>query len=106
LARMRRARKRQAPGKHTMKEWRDLCAKYGNRCLACGAVPDKLSPDHVIPLSRGGSDDIKNIQPLCLPCNHRKHARTIDYRGNHENLCVDARHSGGQVPDVALVPKE
>lgn len=63
----------------TAAEWRDLCARYGDRCLSCGHT-GKLTPDHVVPLSRGGSNTIDNIQPLCLRCNLRKHARTIDYR--------------------------
>lgn len=63
----------------TPQEWRDLCAHYGNHCLKCGAV-GSLVPDHVVPLSRGGSNTIDNIQPLCSDCNARKHAHTVDYR--------------------------
>lgn len=63
----------------TPQEWRDLCAHYGNRCLRCGA-DGPLVPDHVTPLSRGGSNTIDNIQPLCSDCNARKHAHTVDYR--------------------------
>lgn len=63
----------------TLQEWRDLCEHYGNHCLKCGAT-GPLVPDHVIPLSRGGSNTIDNIQPLCSDCNARKHAHTVDYR--------------------------
>jgi 5-methylcytosine-specific restriction endonuclease McrA len=75
----RRARKAAAPGSYTAAEWRSLCAMYGNRCLACGS-DGSLTADHVVPLSRGGRGDIGNIQPLCQPCNSRKHAKSIDYR--------------------------
>lgn len=75
----RRARIRNAGGKFTAQEFRELCARYDWRCLACGEKRP-LSPDHVVPISRGGSNDISNIQPLCSECNNRKHARTIDYR--------------------------
>jgi HNH endonuclease len=33
-----------------------------------------------VPLSRGGSDDIGNIQPLCGACNRKKFVSVIDYR--------------------------
>jgi len=49
-------------------EFRKLCEKYGNVCLACGK-PKKLEADHVVPLSRGGVGGIENIQPLCRSCN-------------------------------------
>ena len=81
-ARARRARLRAAEGKFTDAEWWHLAAKYDYTCLCCGKRdPElKLVPDHVIPLARGGSNSIENIQPLCDSCNRRKNARTVDYR--------------------------
>lgn len=63
-------------------QWKDLCTFYNYTCLRCGRrEPDiVLSPDHVIPIARGGSNSIRNIQPLCLACNKKKYAKTIDYR--------------------------
>lgn len=66
-------------GSHTLQEWLDLCEKYDNRCLACGRKV-KLTVDHIMPLIRGGTDDIDNIQPLCITCNSRKKTEYIDYR--------------------------
>lgn len=63
----------------THAEWVELCKHYNHQCLCCGQRK-LLSPDHVVPVSRGGSGDISNIQPLCVDCNKRKSARTIDYR--------------------------
>lgn len=76
----RRAKEKQAPGDFSTSEFRALCAQYDNRCLSCGRSDVKLTADHVVPLSRGGSNDIGNIQPLCGSCNSRKNAKTIDYR--------------------------
>lgn len=61
-----RAHRAAAPGTFTVQEWRELRDRYNNQCLCCGTVEKLLTPDHVIPLSRGGSNDISNIQPLCL----------------------------------------
>lgn len=41
------------------------------QCAYCGAAED-LSVDHIIPISKGGSDEEANLQCLCLPCNLRK----------------------------------
>lgn len=33
---------------------------------------NEFEPDHVIPLSRGGSNSITNVVPACKPCNSGK----------------------------------
>ena len=83
----RHARKLQAEGTFTRREWEALCKYYDYTCLRCGRQePDiELTVDHVIPLSIGGSNSIDNIQPLCHSCNARKHAKTIDYREEWES---------------------
>ena len=80
----RRARKQQAGGSFTSKEWRKLCARYNFTCLCCGKREPKISltVDHVVPLSKGGTNFIDNIQPLCISCNTSKGTRAIDYRAN------------------------
>lgn len=74
-----RARKAQAEGTFTLAEWNAVLAKYGGRCLRCGTL-EAITPDHVIPLFLGGTNDISNIQPLCHRCNSGKGARIADYR--------------------------
>lgn len=73
---------KEIPGSHTDQEWEALKAKYNNTCLRCGKVePEiKLTRDHVIPITKGGTDDIGNIQPLCVSCNSCKSDKHIDYR--------------------------
>ena len=79
-SRKRRAAKHASPGSFTVEEFKALCDAYGNRCLACGATDVPLEADHVVPLTRGGSDEIGNIQPLCGICNRKKFVSVIDYR--------------------------
>lgn len=76
----RRTRKTQAGGSFTAAEWESLVNHYGNKCLRCGRDDVKLTADHVIPVARGGSSNIDNIQPLCGSCNSSKGDKTIDYR--------------------------
>lgn len=70
----------------TAQEWAELKRRYNYTCLRYGRrEPEiKLTADHVVPISKGGSGTIANIQPLCGPCNTAKHDRTIDYRPNWE----------------------
>jgi 5-methylcytosine-specific restriction endonuclease McrA len=75
----RRAKKLQAGGNFTAKEFKELCNSFHNVCLCCGST-DRLVADHVMPISRGGTNSIDNIQPLCFSCNAKKHAKFIDYR--------------------------
>ena len=74
----RRARKISASGIHTASEWRSLKEQYGHRCFYCGKPSQRLTRDHLVPLSRGGDDDIINIVPACRSCNSRKGPRTIE----------------------------
>ena len=86
----RRARKRANGGAFTLQEWRDLCAHFENRCLCCGRDDVKLTADHIVPLERGGSSFISNIQPLCGRCNSAKGTKIIDYRrAEAEGLTVE-----------------
>ena len=71
---------RDAPGSFTFDEWYALCQKYEFRCLRCGEQNVKLTVDHVVPLSKGGSHWISNLQPLCGPCNSSKGVKDTDYR--------------------------
>ena len=47
--------------------------KWYSCCPCCGQAWDQLSSpisqDHIIPISRGGSNTTANLQPLCQPCN-------------------------------------
>lgn len=69
----RRARLLAAEGSHTAQEISTLLEKQAGKCVYCSTVIHVgYQEDHIIPLSRGGSNWISNIQLLCQPCNCRK----------------------------------
>ena len=48
----------------------------GGRCVKCGSTED-LEFDHIIPVSKGGSNTEKNVQLLCATCNREKRDRIV-----------------------------
>jgi len=85
-SRNRRARIYEAFGSHIIGDWETLKAQYNWTCPACGkSEPEiQLTEDHIIPLVKGGSNNIENIQPLCKNCNSRKYTKIITYSPNGE----------------------
>ncbi len=77
-----RSRRLASPGKLTAQQWESIKRKFAYTCLRCRQrEPEiKLTIDHVIPISKGGSKNPENVQPLCKRCNSIKHAKTLDYR--------------------------
>lgn len=86
----KRSKRFAGEGAHTTQQELELKRFYGNKCLCCGLEESKLpelgrvlAVDHVIPLSKGGSNGIENLQPLCHGtggCNNKKRDKAIDYR--------------------------
>jgi 5-methylcytosine-specific restriction endonuclease McrA len=74
----RRALLLAAEGSHTGQEWQEKFKRAGYMCHYCGKelYDRNVTKDHIIPLSRGGSNYISNIVPACQPCNSSKGSRT------------------------------
>ena len=69
----RRARKNGAQGTHTRKDIERIYSQQNGRCYWCGASIEKYHVDHVIPLSKGGSDAPENLVISCQTCNQEKY---------------------------------
>jgi len=64
-------------GNYTNDEWEEKKIEFNYQCAICGIHDSvkKLTVDHIIPISKYGSNEIKNIQPLCINCNSQKNNR-------------------------------
>ena len=54
--------------------WHHLIRLYGLPCAYCGRTP-ALSADHIVPLGKGGPNDLANMAPACRGCNEKKGPR-------------------------------
>lgn len=77
--RLRKAREYGATGSYTLAEVVRLWLVFDKCCAYCEQPTNGLpDPDHVTPLSRGGSNSITNILPVCASCNSDKCDMTLD----------------------------
>jgi 5-methylcytosine-specific restriction endonuclease McrA len=57
---------------------RVLFARDGWQCGYCGTSGNRLTLDHIVPRSRGGTSVWENVVTSCAPCNHRKGDRLLE----------------------------
>lgn len=61
---------------HNVKQWYKIIKEVFKRdnytCQYCGQVGGKLEADHIIPFSKGGSDEMSNLITSCRKCNRQK----------------------------------
>ncbi len=66
-----------------------LFARDGYRCQYCGRpgtelrLRESLTRDHVVPMSRGGTNEWTNVVTACSPCNTRKANHMPEEIGMH-----------------------
>ena len=77
-SRSRRARENKAPGDFRYSQIMRQYARQGRACAYCkqrvSGLPD---PEHVVPLSRGGRNDMSNLVAACSRCNSDKGDLTL-----------------------------
>ena len=55
----------------TTEEMAEVFRRFGHKCIECGNEHN-LTVDHKIPLAKGGTWDIDNLQLMCQSCNSSK----------------------------------
>jgi 5-methylcytosine-specific restriction endonuclease McrA len=76
----RRSWKKNAPlNDLTTFDWKKSLIHFGDKCAYCGKKSNKtLHQEHIIPLSKGGSNTITNVIPACESCNLSKNDSLLE----------------------------
>ena len=61
----------------SVKDWEDLKYEYDNCCAYCNKPSEFLTIDHIIPKSKGGTNEKSNIAPACKFCNGSKNNKDL-----------------------------
>lgn len=64
----------------TREERRAVYETMGGHCAYCGCELSykNMQVDHILPLRKGGADDLSNMLPSCQNCNHYKGALDVE----------------------------
>lgn len=75
-ARNGKQKRKNVPGKHTAQDISSIMKLQKGKCAYCKVkLGKKYHIDHILPVSKGGTNDRKNLQITCMPCNLAKGAR-------------------------------
>jgi hypothetical protein len=68
------SRQKQTRATLSLKVRWDVLKRDDYKCVICGACPPdvELEVDHIVAVSRGGTNDFANLRTLCRPCNQGK----------------------------------
>lgn len=67
---------------------RKVSEHWNHQCSVCGRN-DYLEFHHLIPVSKGGTDDYDNIILLCAYCHAAVHGRTLTSSTPHRKASID-----------------
>ncbi len=76
----RRVAKAASEGSFSSSEWVGLVAQFNSCCGYClrgENIAGPMTAEHMLPISRGGSNYIENIIPACRSCNSAKRNSTL-----------------------------
>lgn len=60
---------------YTHQDWKETVIFFGGECAYCGKTTrkgERLTRDHLVPVSQGGTTTQRNIVPACSSCNSAK----------------------------------
>lgn len=69
-------RRTKVKGTITLDEWKETLEYFDNSCAYCGST-DKITQDHIVPISEGGLTTKHNLVPACPFCNSSKSNRPL-----------------------------
>lgn len=75
-AKLRNYREKNAEGHHTLADIKKIKEAWDNKCAYCREKPAETI-DHVEPLTKGGTNDPRNLVAACFSCNSKKGNKNI-----------------------------
>ena len=90
----RKNKERKAVEERKFFDWSEkyeMLLKSKGRCAHCGKVisKDNVTVEHIIPLSKGGSNEMDNLVALCHDCNEDKADFIYEPKGYYKHLNKD-----------------
>ena len=93
--------------RYTFSKLRNIFGKTDGKCRCCGKRlvfenhstsrdPNGWEVDHDIPKSRGGTNRVDNLWPMCVNCNWRKSSLTWDEFKKHCPAAQSRRRGKGK----------
>jgi 5-methylcytosine-specific restriction endonuclease McrA len=61
----------------TFNEWEDILKNFEYECVYCGRK-EKITLDHLVPITKGGDHTKDNVVPACLSCNASKNNKLLE----------------------------
>jgi hypothetical protein len=85
----------------------ELLRMSEHKCSTC-ADTTNLEIDHVVPISKGGTSDVGNLQVLCRSCNRKKRVRSNSlHRSEHmRSLEREGETETEGETDLATLPRK
>ena len=84
---LHRSRKLKNGGMFSQEDISKLLISQQNKCVYCTKELKEYHIDHIIPISKGGSNWPDNLQILCRFCNQSKHDKLPEEFAKTINLC-------------------
>jgi 5-methylcytosine-specific restriction endonuclease McrA len=88
---------------YTFDQWLTVCEIWAG-CAYCRRFDTVLQVDHIIPISRDGTNHPSNLVPACGPCNSSKKNRLLSEWRNGDHCAVAA--FAKEVAEYVLGKKE
>jgi 5-methylcytosine-specific restriction endonuclease McrA len=84
-----KAKRKKAVGRHTVGDIVKILKRQDGRCVYCKTdIKKRYHVDHIIPLTRGGTNWPDNLQLLCPSCNLRKSSKKPELFANEMGLLL------------------
>lgn len=83
---------------------KNVLKRDAHRCQYCGSAHGKMTADHVVPRSQGGSESWRNLVCACASCNRAKGNRTPQQAGMRLLRQPTIPRGIGAVPLMGAVP--